>query len=115
MSESTARLRDETYVKTVITEMGGVQQLAVEIREYHEIVVRMRAEQAELLKKHTDRWIAMGRHGVLAVGDSMKEVLEEAERQGVDSGDTVVEFMDTSPPLLILWSSANSTARGVPT
>ena len=44
----------------------------------------------------------MGRDGVLAVGDTMNEVLEEIERQGADSGETVVEFLDTSPPLLIL-------------
>ena len=54
------KLRDEAYVKTVIAEMGGVQMLAAGMREYHEIVVRMRSEQAELIKKYPDRW---GRHG----------------------------------------------------
>ncbi len=96
------KLRDEAYVKTVIEELGGAQELAAGMREYHEIVVRMRTEQAELIKEHPDKWVAMGGDGVLAVGDSMKEVLEEVERQGVDSGETVVEFLDTSPPLLIL-------------
>lgn len=96
------KLRDEAYVMSVIQELGGVQKLAKGMREYHEIVVRMRSEQPGLIKKYPDRWVAMGRDGVLAVGDSMGEVLEEVERQGVDSGETVVEFLDTSPPLLIL-------------
>ena len=95
-------LGDAVYVKMVIQELGGTQKLAAGMREYHEIVVRMRSEQAELIKKYPDRWVAMGRDGALAVGDSMKEVLEEVERQGVDRGETVVEFLDTSPPLLIL-------------
>ena len=90
------KLRDETYVKTVI------QKLAEGMREYHKIVVRMRLEQPELIRKYPDKWVAMGRDGILAIGDSMDEVLEEVERQGVDSGETVVEFLDTSPPLLIL-------------
>ena len=95
-------LRDEAYVNTVIAEIGGVQKLAVGMREYHEIVVRMRSEQIELITKYPDRWVAMGRGGVLAVGDSMDEVLEKIERQGVDRGETVVEILDTTHPVLIL-------------
>ena len=51
------------------------------------------------------------REGVLAIGDSMNEVLEEAERLGFDRGEIVVEFLDTAPPVLILWQSANQTVR----
>ena len=92
----------EAYVKTVIAEMGGVQKLAEGMREFHELFVRMRSEQADLMSKYPNKWVAMGRDGVLAVGDSMDEVLDEVDRQDVDRGETVVEFLDTSPPLLIL-------------
>ena len=96
------KLRDEAYAKTVIAEMGGLQKLAEGMREYHELVVRMRSEYAELIEMYPNRWVAMGKNGVLAVGTSMNEVLEEIERQGVDSGEAVVEFLDTDPPVLIL-------------
>ena len=64
-------LNDEAYVRAVIEELGGVRELTVGMREYHEIVARMRAERAALTERYPDRWVAMGRDGVIAVGDSM--------------------------------------------
>ena len=101
-ANSMEQLRDETYVKAVFEGLGGVKGLVEGMREYHMVVVRMRAERADLIEKYPDRWVAMGRGGVLAVGDSMNEVLEEVERLGIDSGEIAVEFLDTTPPLLIL-------------
>ena len=44
----------------------------------------------------------MGQKGVLAIGDSMDEVLREIESRGLNGADLVIEFLDTDPPLLIL-------------
>ena len=44
----------------------------------------------------------MGQKGVLAIGDSMDEVLREVESQGLRGADVVIDFLDTDPPLLIL-------------
>ena len=44
----------------------------------------------------------MGKEGVLAVGDSIDSVLEEVESQGYRCSEIAVEFLDTSPPVLIL-------------
>ena len=95
-------LNDEAYVRTVVEELGGVRDLAAGMREYREIVARMRSERSALTGRYPNRWIAMGRDGLLAVGDSMDDVLEEVERQGLCGGDVVIEFLDTTPPLLIL-------------
>ena len=46
--------------------------------------------------------MAMGREGVLAIGDSMDEVLREVEGRGLHGADIVIEFLDPDPPLLIL-------------
>ncbi len=96
------RLRDEAYVRELVESMGGPGAIIASIREYGLIVERMWAERAALTKAHPNRWVAMGRDGVLAVGDSMDEVLEEVESQGIRGGDIVIEFLDTDPPLLIL-------------
>ena len=95
-------LNDEAYVRTVIEELGGVRELAAGMREYREIVARMRSERSALTEQYPDRWIAMGRDGLLAVGDSMDEVLDEVESRGLCGGDVVIEFLDTTPPLMIL-------------
>ena len=101
-SDGTQDLWTEAYVKSVIENLGGAQELVDGIREYSEIVARMRSERASLMEKYPDRWIAIGKDGVLAVGDSMEDVFEEVESQGVREADVVVEFLDTDPPLLIL-------------
>lgn len=95
-------LNDEAYVRAVIEELGGVRELAAGMREYREIVARMRAERAALTERYPDRWIAMGLDGVIVVGDSMDQVLDEVESRGLCGGDVAVEFLDTTPPLLIL-------------
>ena len=93
---------DEDYVKEVIEGLGGAKALMDEADEYREIVVRMKKERPNLLERHADKWVAIGQEGVLAVGESMDEVLSEVEGRGLHGTDVVIEFMDTDPPLLIL-------------
>lgn len=93
---------DKDYVKEVIEGLGGAKALMNEMDEYHQIVACMRKERPGLMERHPDKWVAMGKEGVLAVGDSMDEVLKEVEGRGLHGTDVVVEFLDTDPPLLIL-------------
>ena len=96
------KLRDEAYVKELVEGMGGPEAIIAGLREYGLIVERMWAERAALTEAHPNRWVAMGKDGVLAIGDSIDEVLEGAESQGARGGDIVIEFLDTDPPVLIL-------------
>ena len=93
---------DKDYVKEVIEGLGGARALMDEMDEYHEIVARMRKERASLVERHPDKWVAMGKEGVIAVGASMDEVLREVEGRGLHGADVVIKFLDTDPPLLIL-------------
>ena len=93
---------DENTVKGIINELGGVKALMEEMDEYQEVVLRMRKERPHLAADYPDKWVAMGREGLLAAGDSMDQVLGQLEAQGVDGSGVVIEFMDTDPPLLIL-------------
>ena len=94
---------DKDYVKEVIEGLGGAKALMDEMDEYHQIVARMRKERPSLVERHPDKWVAMGKKEVLAVGDSMNEVLKEVESRGLHGTDVVIEFLDTNPPLLILY------------
>ena len=93
---------DEHEVKRMISELGGTKALMQEMDEYQEVVHRMRKERPRLVSSYPDKWVAMGREGLLAVGDSMDQVLAQVEAQGVRGNDVVIEFMDTDPPVLIL-------------
>lgn len=101
-TRSRPQLMNDNYVREVIERLGGVNALLDDMHEFHEIVKRMDDERACLTEKHPDRWVAMGSQGVLAIGDSMEEVLAQVERQGLRGADVVIELLDTDPPLLIL-------------
>jgi hypothetical protein len=96
------KLKDEEYVREIVEGLGGAKAIVEGIREYHKIVVRMRNERASLMEEHPNRWVAMGREGVVAIGDSIDAVIEDAKAQGLQGSDLVIEFLDTDPPILIL-------------
>ena len=91
-----------TYVKEVIEKFGGARALMDEMDAYHEIVARMKKEHLSLVERHPDKWVVMGKEGVLAACGSMNEVLREIEGRGLHGSDVVIESLDTDPPLLIL-------------
>ena len=93
---------DKDHVKEVIEGLGGAKALMDEMDEYHGIVARMRKERPSLVERHPDKWVVMGQEGVIAVGDSMDEVLREVEGRGLHGADVVIEFLDTDPSPLIL-------------
>ena len=92
----------EDYVMALVESMGGAQKIVDEMREYEKIADRMLSEWDSLMEKYPDKWVAMGKEGLVSVGDSMEEVIEDVESQGVPEKDVVIEFLDTDPPILIL-------------
>ena len=64
---------DEHTVKRIINELGGAKALMEEMDEYQGIVLRMRRERPHLAADYPDKWVAMGREGLLAAGDSMDQ------------------------------------------
>ena len=57
---------DEALV--LIDEMGGARALVDDLAEFERLRVRMAEDYGLLLDKHPDRWVAMGKDGLLAVG-----------------------------------------------
>ena len=51
------------------------------------------------MEEHPDGWVAAGMDGVVAVGDSMHEMLDEVERSGVRRRDIVIEHLETDRPV----------------
>ena len=86
----------------MIEDMGGVGLLIDDLDEFHKLRARMIEEHSRLIDKYPDKWVAMGKDGMLAVGESKREVLDEIEIRGIRRSSAVVEFMDTDPAELIL-------------
>ena len=101
LAENTkSRLLDDACV--MIDEMGGVGLLIDDLDEFHKLRARMIEEHSRLIEKYPGKWVAMGKDGVLTVGESKREVLDEIEIRGIRRSSAVVEFMNTDPAEFIL-------------
>ena len=94
------KLLDDACV--VIDEMGGPAALIDDLEEFRKLHARMTGEYPRLVQQYPDKWIAMGKDGVVAAAVTRTQVLEAVDRKGVARSQTVVDFMDTDPPVLIL-------------
>ena len=86
----------------MIEEMGGPGALVDDLAEFRKLHARMTREYIRLVQKYPNKWVAMGKDGVVAAGATRTQVLEAVDRRGIARSETVVDFMDTDPPVLIL-------------
>ena len=70
----------EASAAEFIDSQGGVGALMSRMDEYHDIVVRMRNERCVLMKEYPNQWVAMGKDGVVAVGNSYRLRAGESRR-----------------------------------
>ena len=100
--EGLKKLMDEDYAKEVILGDGGIEVFLKEMKEFHDAVTRLWDEYDTLMEKYPDKWVVMGKDGVLAVCDSRKEVFSAIEPARTRGDAYVVEFLDTDPEPLVL-------------
>ena len=95
-------LSDAAYLVELVEDMGGAGAILDDLGEFSELVDRLWTERDALREKHPDRWVAVGRDGLVAVGDTLRAVFDEVEGLGLARRDVVVDHLDTNPPVLIL-------------
>jgi hypothetical protein len=100
--EGMKQLMDEDYAREVILGDGGVEVFLREMQEFHDTVTRLWDEYDTLMEKYPDRWVVMGKDGVLAVCDSRKEVFSAVDPIRARGDAFIVEFLDTDPEPLVL-------------
>ena len=100
--ESLKQLMDEEYARDIFEEMGGVEVFIREMQEFHDTVTRLWDEYDALMEKYPDKWVAMGKDGIIAVCDSRKEVFSAIAPVRARGDAFIVEFLDTDPEPLVL-------------
>ena len=95
---------DEQFISDLIDDLGGVATLpeGEDEDEFLQAVKRMWAERDSLVERHPGKWVAMGKGGVVSVGDSIEEVLSVADAENAGRPELVVEHLDPNPATLIL-------------
>ena len=92
----------EDYFKEMLAELGGVEALRDDPNDFRKAVNRLWAERDVLIEKHPERWVSMGKDGVVSIGESIEEVVSATEAKGVSTADVIVEYLDPNPETLIL-------------
>ena len=86
----------------MLTQLGGVRALRDDPNDFRGAVERLWDERDSLIEQHPNKWISMGKDGVVSIGDSIEEVVSATEAKGISTADVIVELLDPEPEALIL-------------
>lgn len=93
---------EKLAIEEMIEYFGGIEAFNKGNAEFHQVVQRMCNEEAALTEQYPCKWVAVGKDGLLEVGDSMEGVFVAVESRGLKSSEFLVIFLDPNPLLLIL-------------
>ena len=96
------KLGGEAYIRQIIEEAGGFQAFSKQMDDFRDCQIRLDKERAALTEKYPDKWVAMGKDGVVAVSDSHLGLLAEIDEQGLRRDAVAIRRLYTNPPLLML-------------
>ena len=96
---------NEDEFEELLAQLGGAKALRDDPNDFRKAVGRLWSERDSLIEEHPERWVSMGKDGVVSVGDSIEEVVAATEAQGISTADVVVEYLDPEPERLILLSA----------
>ena len=92
----------EAYIRQIIEEAGGFQAFSKQMGDFRDCQIRLDKERAALTEKYPDKWVAMGKDGVVAVNDSQLGLLADIDGQGLSRNAVAIDYLDTDPTPLIL-------------
>ncbi len=90
---------DATKVQEII---GDPHKVAKEIREFGEDSVRLEECRSDFLERYPDQYIAFYRGEIHAHGENLDEVLRDIDAKRLPRGQTIIEFMRTDAPVMLL-------------
>ena len=76
--------------------------ISEQIREHELLRQKFRDAISSVGAEHYEQWAGMGPEQVLVFGESLDIVIDQLKPNGKDHRPTVVEYLTTEPPVLIL-------------
>ena len=86
----------------MLAQLGGVEAFREDPNDFRKAVKRLWGERDSLIEKHPNKWVSMGKDGVVSIGDSIEEVVSATKAEDVSTADVIVEYLDPNPETLIL-------------
>ena len=92
----------EGFVEQIIAEYGSLKAFEEAEAKWDELVSRFFAQGEALRKLYPDKFAAMGPGDVLIIADTLEELLQRIDEQGIPRKEVVTDFLDVeSPPLVV--------------
>ncbi len=95
-------LLDSELREYVLEQMGDPTLIAAKLDEFRKLAIRMDQEHSELLRLYPDKWVAMGRDGVVASAYTVEELFRQLDEKQIPHSDVVHDYMNTKPESLLL-------------
>ena len=76
--------------------------LAEDLDKFENLVLEMESQRSELLLKHPDQWVAIGKDEVVATADTMGDLFRLLDEKGIRREDVFHDYMDTNLRTLLL-------------
>ena len=89
-------------VREIVDAHGGPAAIIAGLRAFGKRVERMQRAREELIEKYPNRWVSILDDGQICVGDSLEQVMAEVESKGQRPAETVIEYLDPDPPMMIV-------------
>ena len=87
-----------TALKEMIRDLGGEEGIRQRSEEFRQALDFFFSQKDALVAAHPQKWVAVAKDGIVAVGDSLEAVLAEAKRKGLRNTDILVRHLDPNPP-----------------
>lgn len=105
ISRSRTNSRRLTLIQNQPDDTGTLTDSATiseQIREHELLRQKFRDAISSVGEEHYEQWAGMGPEQVLVLGESLDVVIDQLKPNGKDYRPTVVEYLTTEPPVLIL-------------
>ena len=89
-------------VREMIQGLGGLEAIRQRSEEFRQAVDFFISQEKVLVAEHPYKWVVVTKDKDVVLGDSLEDVLAEADLGGFRNSDILVRYLDPNPPALLL-------------
>ena len=95
-------MTESRVLEEILESVGGADVLNDQFDRFESVIRNFHKRQAEWTAQYPNRWVIVTAEGVMADADSPEDAVAWAHKEGLDSSDCIVRFLDPAPPMLLL-------------
>ena len=92
----------EEEKEELIERLGGAEALKKSFADAREVSTRFRQDWKVLIEQYPNKWVIVGKDGLIAAVDSPEEARDIARKNDLESSQFMIQYLDPDPPKLIL-------------